>query len=130
MDIAQKAREINNEGYNCSETVAKVLAEYYGISLPDGIATPFGGGGCGMKHICGAVTGAMIIAGCLYGRRKPGDDKTRSYNKGLEIMQKMEDTYGAYTCAKLTESEEDETRRKRKCQNIMADVACWAAQWE
>ena len=129
MELENRVRELNSAGYNCAESVAYALGEYYGITLPSGIATPFGGGGCGRKYLCGAVSGTMMIAGCLFGRKNPGDDKIPSYEKCLEIMQKMEEKYGSCLCAELTEGMDDETLRKQKCQNMMVDAAFWASEW-
>ena len=73
------AVELFNSGFNCSQSVAAVFAEKYGLpqSMALNVVSGFGGGvRCG--EICGAVTGAAMIIGLKYGQTRADDKEAKS----------------------------------------------------
>ncbi|MBQ6314729.1 MAG: C_GCAxxG_C_C family protein [Mogibacterium sp.] len=68
MDRAERADMLHREGYNCCQAVACVFAEDVGMDMATmyKVAEGFGGGMGTAKGVCGAVSGAAIVAGLLY----------------------------------------------------------------
>lgn len=88
---------------NCSETVLSVINEYYDLGA-DGvprIATTFGGGMCGLQMTCGALTGALMAIGLMYGR-EAGGDRMPSYEKGREFFSEMRKKLPGFSCSEIT----------------------------
>ncbi len=67
MDRKKKALELREKGYNCCQAVACVFSEETGISeeILFKSAEGFGAGMGGKKGSCGALSGAVMIAGLL-----------------------------------------------------------------
>ncbi|MBR0091214.1 MAG: C_GCAxxG_C_C family protein [Lachnospiraceae bacterium] len=86
-------------GIDCSQVVIEAFSEETGLKKEEGyrIGAAFGGG-MGVGETCGAVTGAMIVLGCLYGH----DDTAHMEKKDvinakraafLERFQKRHDSF-------------------------------------
>ncbi|ARP50614.1 MULTISPECIES: C-GCAxxG-C-C family protein [Caproicibacterium] len=60
-----KALERHRTGYNCCQAVACTYCDLVGVSEDQmfRLAEAFGAGMGGMKETCGAVSGAMLLAG-------------------------------------------------------------------
>ena len=66
---AQKAEGLFTEGYNCAQAVVFAFNDV--LNLDDkmilSLSSSFGGGMGRLREVCGAVTGAFIVLGVLYG---------------------------------------------------------------
>ena len=106
--------------YNCAQSVLIPFAEDLGITREQAcaIAEHFGGGmGCG--SVCGAVTGALMVMG---GMNLPQEER-------MELLALMEQEYGSYNCAQLTEGLEPGTpERKIKCDGLIAQCLAYVCQ--
>lgn len=63
----QRARQLQSEGYNCSQRVVMVFDDLYDVS-PESLAVlsaGFGGGIGGQGEVCGAVSGMVMLSGLL-----------------------------------------------------------------
>lgn len=111
MNNAEKLEQILRETVpafagqklNCAEAVLLTLARYYGWKqdyIPR-IATPFGGGLGGTQRTCGALSGALMALGILYGREE-GGDKTPSYEKAKALIADFSARFGEPECRTLT----------------------------
>lgn len=78
---ADKARELFNDGYNCSQAVFGAFAEDAGLDMKTALrfASPFGGGMGRMREVCGGVSGMFMVLGLFYGydepRRRAGKER-------------------------------------------------------
>ena len=57
-----------SEGYNCAQSIAAAFAREVGLDVSAAIkmAGVFGGGLAHHGHVCGAVSGALMIIGMKY----------------------------------------------------------------
>jgi len=100
-DLAEK---YFREGYNCPQTM--LLAFQDKLTLPIDellkLSSAFGGGMSRMREDCGAVTGAMMVIGLLYGFNEPeAKRKAELYEMGQEFMRTFEEKEGALLCRDL-----------------------------
>ena len=82
MSYAETARDIFMDGYGCAQAVFTAFAPLTGVEKEQALRLAMGlGGGVGrMREVCGAVSGAAMVLGALYG----GDDardKASAYAK-------------------------------------------------
>ena len=106
MDRAERAAMLHREGYNCCQAVACVFADAVGTdeALLYKIGEGFGGGisasphmrevgGMGTgKGVCGAVSGAAMIAGLVHSDgniNDPGNTKKFSTRAAGNIQRKF-----------------------------------------
>lgn len=117
-----KAAEYFNNGYSCSESMIKWAIEQGLVSenlLP--IATPFSGG-MGSGCLCGAIAGAQIIIGHLYGKENKNGNDIIARAKAKEIIKRFTDTHKVTCCRLLTRGlEMGSPERKAHCTNMVDD---------
>ena len=68
-----RAVELFKSGFNCSQAVFAAFSDKIGMDEQTALRVSAGlGGGVGrMREVCGAVSGAAMLAGMVYGRRGP-----------------------------------------------------------
>ena len=117
-----KAAEYFNNGYSCSESLIMWAIEEGLVSeelLP--VATSFSGG-MGSGCLCGAIAGAQIIIGSLYGRNNKAGNEVLARKKAKELVQKFIEKHNATCCRVLTRGLEMGTpERKAHCTNMVDD---------
>lgn len=105
MDHAAKARELFQQGYNCSQSVAGAFHEEMGLPLETTmrLASSFGGGMGGLRETCGAVTGMFLVAGMLLGYDSPKDDaaKKAHYARIRRLAAEFEACHETTVCREL-----------------------------
>ena len=120
MKFSELAPKYFNEGFSCSEAIAKSAVD---MGLADesfiSIATSFSGGmssGC----LCGAVAGSQMVLGLLHGKYQ--DNCARSLAK--EFYQRFTKTHKA-CCKVLSAGFQDfaGAERKKHCTNLVYDCA-------
>ena len=76
MTHAEKAAELFIEGYNCAQAVFGAFCDVTGFDEKTAmkISSSFGGGMGRLREVCGACTGAFMVAGILFGYDDPKDD--------------------------------------------------------
>lgn len=93
------------EGYCCSQSVLFSYAEQLGVSedLALRLANGFGAGMARRQEVCGAVSGAILVLGLIYGRGvNDGKDKHEyTYLKVKELIEKFEAQHGNVICKNL-----------------------------
>jgi len=90
--------------FNCAESVLLAGAETLGLvsdAVPR-IATAFGGGLSRQGHVCGALTGGLMVIGLAEGRSKNTESRDPSYQAGEELQRRFRAAHGALTCRELT----------------------------
>lgn len=107
----EKARELFLNGYNCSQAVFCAFAEDYGISreLALRLSASFGGGIGRMRETCGALCGAVMIAGLEKGQVAPNDNnaKQENYKAVQDIAARFRGMNGSTRCAELLKLRKD-----------------------
>lgn len=100
-----KALELHKKGYNCAQSVACAYCDLADIdeNIMFKLTEGFGlGMGC-TKGTCGAISGAVILAGILNstGNLECPDSKAYTYKLSKEIMTRFENMNGSTICGKL-----------------------------
>ena len=118
------ATENFTTGFMCSESVLDVLNKNYelgigeeAIALSTGFPYGFGDGG----NVCGAVAGATMALGKVFGRTVKGDP---AYQKCIEVVRELNDdvaaVYNTSICPELiADYDFYEPDRKTFCTGIL-----------
>ncbi len=118
------ATENFTTGFMCSESVLEVLNRHYelgigeeAIAMSTGFPYGFGDGG----NVCGAVAGATMALGKVFGRTVKGDP---AFKKCIDVVRELNDdvaeVYGTSICPELIRNYDFyEPDRKTHCTNIV-----------
>jgi C_GCAxxG_C_C family probable redox protein len=106
MTIPESAAENMRSGYNCAQAVVKAFSVEAGFSsLEDAllIASGFGGGIGRTGHICGALSGAVMVLSKMRGYQEPADSagRARTYSLVKQLMDGFRAEHGAILCRDL-----------------------------
>lgn len=104
MSHADKAVEYYSHNFNCSQGIFAAYAVENGFDekLALKIGTNFGGG-ARKGEMCGAVAGALMVIGLLYGHYdgKDLDSKAKAYAMSEEYMNRFIQANGSVVCREL-----------------------------
>lgn len=99
------ARKLFNSGYNCSQSVFMAYSDVYGIdkNFAARLAAPLGGGIGRLREVCGAVSGAFLVAGQEFSAENPEDRdaKTKNYAVVQELAEEFKKINGSIICRQL-----------------------------
>jgi len=119
--IKEKALEYFKNGYSCAESVVQACIDENLCPkelLP--CATPFSAGmvsGCA----CGAVTGAQIVLGCLFGRSNNSGSNINAREKAAELVEEFKKRNKVLCCRILSAGLEG-SARKEHCAKMVSDA--------
>ena len=109
MSHAERAKELFVQGYNCAQAVFIAFSDLTGYDVDDAarISSSFGGGMGRLREVCGAVSGAFMVAGCLYGYADETDKdaKTAHYALIQDIAARFIERNGTIICRDLIGAE-------------------------
>jgi C_GCAxxG_C_C family probable redox protein len=101
----QRAKENFEQGYNCCQSVFLAYAEDIGLTDETAlkIASSFGGGMGKLREVCGALTGAFMVAGIKKGYVSPDadDEKQAHYRLIQELAESFRQKNGSILCRDL-----------------------------
>ena len=102
MTHGELAQRYFREGYNCAQSVLLAFGDLTGLEedVAAKLASSFGGGLGRMREVCGAVSGAAMVLGALYG----GDDhkdKTAAYTEVRKFADVFREHHGTIVCREL-----------------------------
>lgn len=135
---AEKAKVLFECGYNCAQAVFCAFSDVMGMDEETAlkISSSFGGGIGRLREVCGAVSGAAMVLGALYGYTDPKDDgaKKDHYARIQEFAGRFKEENGSYICKELLGLEKVEnspvpTKRtnsfykKRPCSELVFEAA-------
>lgn len=107
MNHEIKARELFHDGYNCSQAVLLAFSDLTGLCEKQAaiLSSSFGGGMGRLREVCGAVSGAFMVAGLLFGYSDPTDHEAKKEHYALiqRIAQEFKKQNGSYICRELLE---------------------------
>lgn len=109
-------------GYSCSEAVVQAAIEK-GYVKEDllSVATSFSGG-MGVRCVCGAVAGAQMVIGALYGRNNKDRDGKQARALAKEFSEKFAEKYKVNCCKVLSKGFDGHTpERKQHCSSMVGD---------
>ncbi len=105
MERLEVAVEKFKSGYCCSQSVLFSFADRVGLE-PDlalKLADGFGAGMGRKQKVCGAISGAVLVLGLLYGRGEgePEEKHEQTYAKVQELIERFEAQHGTVICHDL-----------------------------
>lgn len=121
-DLSKKALELFNQGYSCSESVVRAALELgfidnkIDIESLTRISSAFSGGMGGSGCLCGAVAGAQITIGYIFGRN---DNTTPSHSVkavAKKLVEKFKEKNKATCCRVLNKGRDN-------CAGLVSDAA-------
>ncbi len=137
MNKSEKAVNIFNEGFNCSQAVLSAYSEQYSLDemTAKKLAGAFGGGIARNSQICGAVSGALMVIGLRDWNNDltPGEAKTNVYNKSNKFIQEFKALHKSINCTELLgcdlgteegrKKANDKNTSKNICEKLVRDSA-------
>ena len=107
MTRPEKAKQLFTSGYNCSQAVVGAFIDDFAIDFDAAmkLSSSFGGGMGRMREVCGAVSGAFMIAGLKCGYCDPCDKAAKSAHYALiqKIAADFKQQNGSIICRELLE---------------------------
>lgn len=101
----QKALQLFDEGYACSQAIVLAFLEDSSLNKTDLalISGNFGGGMGRLRRTCGAVTGAFMVLGIKKGYATPEslDNKLASYDRVQQFTDAFEKIHNTSICKEL-----------------------------
>jgi len=119
----ERAAELFKRGWNCAESVFLAIHEQVDDSQPPVNLVTALGGGFGSRKTCGALTGAVVALGLVYGRKQINPEaKKLAYAKARELYLAFRQRFHFTDCWELTNGEANEDERKRMCTPLVAEI--------
>ena len=136
----EKAVELFESGYNCSQAVFAAFSDLYGMDqeMALKLSSSFGGGMGRMREVCGAASGMFMVAGLETGTADGRDvaGKKANYDMVQRLAEEFKkNTGGTIICRELLgldrknntdttpEARTTEYYKKRPCVQLVADAA-------
>lgn len=118
-----KAIENYKSGMNCSQSVVMAYADLFGVDEKTMFMVSEGfGAGMGMKSVCGAVTGMIMLLGL---KNSSGNleiiTKAQTLKLVGEAIKKFKDENGTVICAEL-KSTDNITGKPINCMKCIEDA--------
>ena len=128
----QKAREIFNSGFNCSQSVLMAYEDYLKEKGLDPktvlrMAAPMGAGISRLREVCGAVSALCLLIGLTDGYDTPDDDKKKAlYSKVQKLVLEFQDSKGSIICRELLglEQKHDQPTPSKRTKEYYAERPC------
>ncbi len=126
---SKKALAIANfkHGHNCAQAVVCAYCEEYGVSSEDAfrLSEGFGGGVPGLKTICGAASGMVMVASLKNCPSKDVENTTKkvTYPCVMNLVNEFQSRMGEIECKNLL-AIKDNTLVDGKKKGCIECVAC------
>ncbi|MBE5961420.1 MAG: C_GCAxxG_C_C family protein [Lachnospiraceae bacterium] len=121
----QKAMENHKKGYNCCQAVACAYADLVGVDEETmfRIAEGFGAGMGGLEGVCGAISGAVMLAGLKTStcNLESPNSKGKTYLESKEILERFKEMNQSIICKELKGIETKKILRT--CSGCIYDAA-------
>lgn len=101
----EKARDLFLSGFNCAQAVAAAFAAELGMDEKTALrlASGFGGGVGGTRHVCGAVSGMCMVASSVLGYDEADETEGKKYLYATiqRMVAQFTEQYQAVDCRDL-----------------------------
>lgn len=100
----ERAQRLHDMGYNCAQAVVCAYCDLFGVEEQTAFKMAEGfGSGMGLFEVCGAVTGAFMLAGMKgsKGPSHPGETKAHTYQETRALAKAFQEKNGTYLCREL-----------------------------
>lgn len=110
MTEKEKAKELFLQGYNCSQSVFTAFCDRFGIDEETAkkISAGLGGGVGRQREVCGAVSGAAMVLGCVSAPTDGSDSESKMKNYELvrEFSERFRQIHNSIICREILEDRE------------------------
>lgn len=107
MTEKEKARELFLQGFNCSQSVFTAFCDRFGIDEETAkkISAGLGGGVGRQREVCGAVSGAAMVLGCITAPTDGSDSESKKKNYELvtEFSDRFRQIHKSIVCREILE---------------------------
>ena len=104
MNHVNKAKELYEQGFYCSQAVLTAFADELGLTEKQAlqVGSCFGGGMC-KGEVCGACAGALMVLGMKYGRyiADDWDSQMKADDIAVRFLEQFSRENGSYICNEL-----------------------------
>lgn len=101
----EKARDLFLAGYNCAQAVFAAYAENIGMTESQALklSSGFGGGMGGMRNVCGAISGMLMVVGAEKGYDEASDTEGKKslYAAEQALVAKFTADFETIQCGEL-----------------------------
>ncbi len=123
---SEKAAGIYAENFNCAQAVLCAFGDVTGLDDAQAkrLASSFGGGMGNMKEMCGALTGAFMVAGLAQGFTEATRDNKRAHSARIDdIAAEFRERFGCMLCRDLLQKNKDDGSAEREAKPCTKFVA-------
>ncbi|QRN84920.1 C_GCAxxG_C_C family protein [Clostridia bacterium] len=121
-DIIENCLYYFHNGYSCSEAILQAGMDEFGLTsdCTPAVASVFGGGIKSLGHICGAISGTLMLIGIMHGKHSLEDSCEEADRLALEFLDYCEKEFGTLMCRDITGINfREEEYPSEKCTNII-----------
>ena len=128
----EKTIELHDMGYNCAQAVACAYCDLVGVDTKAALCAMegFGAGMGGLQATCGAVSGAVYLAGMKNadGNVEAPRSKGRTYQLSKAIIDAFLEKNGTIICKELKAKDPVTSAQRRSCADCIMDAAAIAEE--
>lgn len=127
----EKARELMDAGYHCSQVLAYHIAEELNLDKSTWLRITSGlGGGCNHGDTCGAISGGAIGLGAVYGydEENPGEKDDIIKGKVREFQERFIEKNGSVLCRDLLDGYDNADPNRVSKDDTWANCARYCAE--
>lgn len=128
----KKTIELHEKGYNCAQAVACAYCDLVGMDEQTALRATeaFGAGMGGMQATCGAVSGAVFLAGLKNADGVVGAPRTKgkTYKFSKTIVEAFRQKNGTIICKELKSKNPETGEIVRSCDGCIMDAAAIAEE--
>ncbi len=120
---AEQAQRLHDKGYNCAQAVVCAYCDQFGLDKETAYKMAEGFGlGMGLMEVCGALSGAFMLAGMRgsKGTEHPGETKGQTYKTTKALAAAFKEKNGTYLCRELKGVTDGNVRRS--CPGCIEDA--------
>lgn len=123
-NLKDEAAETYLKGFNCAEAMVAFFNEKYSLNLNSRLATGMGAGIGGEKNLCGALNGAVLVLGAIFGRDEPTADSSDIYKMSSEFFKRFKEKMKTTICEEITSDIQWKSpEHKDLCSKIVGEAA-------
>lgn len=126
----EQALALHKKGYNCAQAVVCAYCDRFGLDEQTAYRISEGFGlGMGVMEVCGALSGAFMLAGLQGsgGVERAGETKAQTYQKTKQLAEAFRARNGTILCRELKGVADGQVRRS--CPGCIEDACRLVAEF-
>lgn len=127
-DHGKRAGELFLQGYNCAQAVVMAFSDVTGLeeTFSARLSSSFGGGMGRLREVCGAVSGMLLVAGCLYGYSAPGNDEEKKAHYVLvqTLAGRFRERVGSIVCREILKNPPSDPKPSPRTEEFYTKRPC------